>query len=64
MTIDALQSKDKKVTIDALQSKDKKVRLGHRQGGCLMRIGLRMGRSGEIGCLRDRRFVVVYRRDE
>ena len=52
------------VTIDALVSKDQKVSVGHRQDGYLMKIGLRMGRSGEIGCLRDRRFGVVYRRDE
>ena len=29
------------------------VSLVHRQMGCLMMIGLRMGRSGEIGCVSD-----------
>ena len=52
------------VTIDALVSKDMKVSVEHRQDGYLMKIGLRMGRSVGIGCLRYRRFVVGYRRDE
>ena len=37
---------------------------GHRQMGCLMMSGWRMGRSGEIGCVNGLRFEYVCRRDE
>ena len=37
---------------------------GHRQKGCLRMIGLRMRRSGEIGCVSGLMVVYVYRRDE
>ena len=40
------------------------VSLVHRQMGCLMMIGLRMGRRGEIGWVNDLMVVYVYRRDE
>ena len=37
---------------------------GHHQMVCLRRNGLRMGRSGEIGCVSGLMVVYVYRRDE
>ena len=40
------------------------VSLVYRQIGCLMMIGLRMRRSGGIGCVNDLIFADVYRRDE
>ena len=40
------------------------VSLDHHQMGCLMMIGLRMGRSGEIGWVNGLMIVYVYQRDE